>query len=59
MTPERRRILLLILVGLILVCCTASAYLSWKAGHRPKAVSTFAAGVTFALLIGSRALRKR
>ncbi|MBK9273735.1 MAG: hypothetical protein IPM49_04240 [Flavobacteriales bacterium] len=59
MDRELRRKLLIGLIALILLCCSASAYLSWKAGHRPKAVSTFAAGVTFALLIGSRALRKR
>lgn len=51
--------LLLFLVGLILICCTASAYLAWQGGHRPKSVGTFAAGVTFAMLIGSRAVRKR
>ena len=59
MTPERQRVLLFILVGLILVCCSVSAYLSWQAGRHSRAVSTIAAGVTFALLIGSRALRKR
>ena len=59
MDPGPRRTLLLVMIALILLCCTASAVLSWKAGHRPRAVSTFAAGVTFALLIGNRALRKR
>jgi hypothetical protein len=59
MDRELRRKLLIGLIVLILLCCSASAYLSWKSGHRPKAVSTFAAGLTFSLLIGSGALRKR
>lgn len=59
MTRGPRRTLLLVMIALILLCCSASAYFSWRAGRHPRAASTFAAGVTFALLIGSRALRKR
>jgi hypothetical protein len=59
MRPELRRKLLLALIALILICCGASAYLSWTGGDRPKAVSTLAAGVAFSIMIGSRALRRK
>lgn len=58
MGPRTRRVLL-ILAAVILVSCTASAYLSWHGGRLTKAVGTFAAGLTFAVLIGSNALRER
>lgn len=58
MRPELRRYLTIAAITLILGACSASAYLAWQGGRRPKAASTLAAGVAFSLLIGSRGLRR-
>jgi uncharacterized membrane protein len=57
MSPTLRKLLIL-LIALIVICCTASALLSLKAGHTAKAVSTFCAGLAFSILIGSRLVRR-
>ncbi len=58
MAPSTLRILRIIFILVIITCCTIAAILSLKAGHRPKALGTFAAGVAFSFLIG-RGLRRK
>jgi len=58
MDPARRRTLLLICIGVILVCCTTSATLAIRSGHKARAASTFFAGLAFSTLFLSRLPKK-
>lgn len=53
MSPALRKFLI-VLIALIMICCTASAAFSLASGHTLKAVSTFCAGLAFSALLGSR-----
>lgn len=58
MPRSRRRTVTILLIAGILITCTTSALLGIRSGHTARALSTFFAGITFALLLGARLLRK-
>lgn len=58
MPRSRRRTASILLIAAILICCGVSAALSIRSGHTARGASTFFAGITFALLLGARLLRK-
>jgi ABC-type uncharacterized transport system permease subunit len=57
-TPARLRPLLIVLIILIMISCTASAVLSLRGGHTARAASTFFAGLTFSILFFTRLPKK-
>ncbi len=58
MDPARRRTLMLFCIAAILVCCTTSAILAVRSGHKTQAASTFFAGLAFSALFLSRLPKK-
>ena len=54
-----RRKLIVVVIALIMICCTASAWYGIKAGHYPQAASTFFAGLTFSFIFWSLSRRIR
>ena len=58
LTPARLRTVLIVLIVLIMISCTASAILSLRGGHTARAASTFFAGLAFSILFFTR-LRKK
>lgn len=58
LTPDRLRIVIIVLIVLIMISCTASAIFGLKAGHTARAASTFFAGLAFSILFWSRMPKK-
>ena len=58
LTPDRLRIVIIVLIVLIMTSCTASAIFGLKAGHTARAASTFFAGLAFSILFWSRLPKK-
>lgn len=56
--PHRSRTLIIILIAVIMVCCTASAILGMRDGHVARPASTFFAGLAFSILIWTRLPKK-
>ncbi|HOZ41157.1 MAG: hypothetical protein IPO05_11530 [Flavobacteriales bacterium] len=56
--PSRTRIAVILLIISIMICCTASAFLSLRGGHTARAASTFFAGLTFSILFATRLPKK-
>lgn len=56
--PARLRTVLIVLIILIMISCTASAILSLRGGHTARAASTFFAGLTFSILFFTRLPKK-
>lgn len=58
LTPARLRTVLIVLIVLIMISCTASAILSLRGGHTARAASTFFAGLAFSILFFTRLPKK-
>lgn len=59
MSTSTRRALIIVLIALILSCCTISALLGLRSGNPARAASTFFAGLAFSILIWTQAKRRR
>jgi fucose permease len=58
LTPDRRRMLAIAAIVVIMFCCTMSAILSLRAGRTAPAASTFFAGLAFSILFWTRLPKK-
>jgi hypothetical protein len=57
-TPARLRTVLIVLIVLIMISCTTSAFLSLRGGHATRAASIFFAGLAFSTLFMNRLPKK-
>lgn len=58
MPRSRRRTVTILLMAAILITCSTAAVLSMRSGHSTRAMSTFFAGLAFAVLTGLPLSRK-
>ncbi len=56
--PARLRSVLIVLIVLVMICCTASAILSLRGEHTARSASTFFAGLAFSILFITRMPKK-
>ncbi|MBP6575411.1 MAG: hypothetical protein KA230_13250 [Flavobacteriales bacterium] len=58
LTTNRKRLLIIIAISVIMFCCTASAILGFRGGQTARAASTFFAGLSFSILFWMRIPKK-